>query len=191
MYKHHINRCRKSRLLLLVVACLTIPSAWAQQETWIEVDTGQQQVIVRDENQQIVASFDNISVGRGGVSELHWRGDNSTPKGEYRVTAINNPSRYGIFIALNYPTLRHADMALAKGKLKPRQRAAIEKAELAGQQPPITTPLGGNIGIHGLGNSSLVVHQQTNWTRGCVALTNEQIGALEHFVTVGSRVVIR
>lgn len=163
----------------------------AQHDTWLEVDTGQQQVIVRDEADQIVASFDNIAVGRGGVSELHWRGDNSTPKGEYRVTAIFPSSRYGIFIALNYPTLQHADLALGKGKFKSGHRAAIEKAELAGQQPPINTPLGGDIGIHGLGNSSLLVHQQTNWTRGCVALTNEQIGALEHFVSVGSRVVIR
>lgn len=149
-------------------------------------------MIVRDANDEIVASFDNISVGRGGVSELHWRGDNSTPKGEYKVMAIYTNSRYGIFISLNYPTLQHADQALqqGKGKFKPRDRVAIERAEQAGKQPPINTPLGGNIGIHGLGNSSLLVHQQTNWTRGCVALTNEQIGALVHFVEPGTTVRI-
>ena len=145
-------------------------------------------MIVRDANDEIVARFDNISIGRGGVSELHWRGDNTTPKGDYKVTAIFSNSRYGIFIALNYPTLQHAEQALGTGKFKPRDRAAIEQAQRAGRQPPTNTPLGGNIGIHGLGNSSLQVHQQTNWTRGCVALTNEQIGALVHFVEPGTRV---
>ena len=192
MQKHPVN-CGWVTRLLLVAACTSAPAAWAQQDTWLEVDTRQQQVIVRDANDEIVARFDNISIGRGGVSELHWRGDNSTPRGEYKVTAIFPGSRYGIFIALNYPTLRHADLALqqGKGKFRPRDRIAIERAEHAGKQPPISTPLGGNIGIHGLGNSSLLVHQQTNWTRGCVALTNEQIGALVHFVEPGTTVKIR
>lgn len=189
MYKHHIYGYWMTRLLLLA-ASLIAPTAMAQHDTWLEVDTRQQQVIVRDETNQIVASFDNIAVGRGGVSELHWRGDNSTPKGEYRVTTIFPSSRYGIFIALNYPTRQHADLALGKGKFKASHYAAIELAEQAGLQPPTNTPLGGNIGIHGLGNSSLLVHQQTNWTRGCVALSNEQIGALVHFVEVGTRVLI-
>jgi murein L,D-transpeptidase YafK len=191
LHKHHIHCGWVARLLLSIAACSGAPGAWAQQDTWLEVDTRQQQVIVRDANDEIVARFDNISIGRGGVSDLHWRGDNTTPRGDYKVTAIFNNSRYGIFIALNYPTLQHADQALDKGKFKPRDRASIAQAQLAGKPPPISTPLGGNIGIHGLGHSSLLVHQQTNWTRGCVALTNEQIGALVHFVEPGTAVKIR
>jgi len=64
--KHPVN-CGWVTRLLLIAACTSAPAAWAQQDTWLEVDTRQQQVIVRDANDEIVARFDNISIGRGGV----------------------------------------------------------------------------------------------------------------------------
>jgi len=57
--------------------------------------------------------------------------------------------------------------------------------------PPQNTPLGGRIGIHGLGHGDLTVHRQFDWTKGCIALTNPEIERLAHWVQVGTRVVIR
>ena len=55
------------------------------------------------------------------------------------------------------------------------------------------TPLGGAIGIHGIGEENddrLHVQRWQNWTQGCIALTNREIRELRRFVDVGTRVVI-
>ncbi len=57
--------------------------------------------------------------------------------------------------------------------------------------PPQETPLGGYIGIHGIGRGDPAIHQKFNWTQGCIALTNRQIDDLSKWVHVGMRVVIR
>ena len=44
-------------------------------------------------------------------------------------------------------------------------------AERTGRLPPSTTPLGGNIVIHGGGGRS-------DWTLGCVAMENDAIDAM-------------
>jgi lipoprotein-anchoring transpeptidase ErfK/SrfK len=59
------------------------------------------------------------------------------------------------------------------------------------QEPPQHTPLGGYIGIHGIGNGDTQIHETVNWTNGCVALTNQQIDDLETWVYIGMRVAIR
>jgi hypothetical protein len=60
-----------------------------------------------------------------------------------------------------------------------------------GRLPPQNTALGGRIGLHGLGRGDPKVHQQFNWTNGCIALTNEQIDQLLTWVGKGTRVSIR
>jgi L,D-peptidoglycan transpeptidase YkuD (ErfK/YbiS/YcfS/YnhG family) len=51
--------------------------------------------------------------------------------------------------------------------------------------------LGGSIGIHGVGAGNRRIHEDFNWTEGCVALTNEQIDDLDRYIHIGTRVVIR
>ncbi len=57
--------------------------------------------------------------------------------------------------------------------------------------PPQNTPLGGQLGIHGLGRGDLDIQRTINWTNGCVALTNHDIRRLGQWVHVGTRVIIR
>ena len=55
------------------------------------------------------------------------------------------------------------------------------------------TPLGGAIGIHGIGEiteEKLEIHRTINWTKGCIALTNDEIDDLLHYIGVGTKVVI-
>ena len=60
-----------------------------------------------------------------------------------------------------------------------------------GRPPPQDTALGGYIGIHGVGAGDPAVHEDFNWTEGCVALTDAQIDALLRHITVGTAVEIR
>ncbi|MFC6670290.1 L,D-transpeptidase family protein [Marinobacterium aestuariivivens] len=59
-----------------------------------------------------------------------------------------------------------------------------------GLVPPQDTPLGGQIGIHGLGGGDPDVHELFNWTNGCVALTDAEVKRLARWVNRGTRVEI-
>ena len=59
------------------------------------------------------------------------------------------------------------------------------------QTPPQNTPLGGQIGIHGLGHANEKIHQVFDWTHGCIALTNPQIDQLSQWVDTGTVVKIK
>jgi lipoprotein-anchoring transpeptidase ErfK/SrfK len=71
------------------------------------------------------------------------------------------------------------------------QLDSILKALQQHRTPPQNTPLGGRLGIHGIGRANPAIHKAINWTDGCVALTNQQIRQLSPWVQVGTRVVIR
>ena len=166
--------------------------AWAEDgELWLDADTNSASLVVRNLANQELARFENISIGSNGTTQTHWRGDQTTPLGEYRITAIQPSLRYRLFIALNYPTADQAQAALASGGINPLQFRRIMAAHNQGRTPPADTRLGGNIGLHGLGQASEAVHLAANWTRGCIALTNSQIDSLRPWLTVGMRVRIR
>lgn len=162
----------------------------AAPDDWVRIDTGQQVLTVLSAQGEIRAQFADISIGRGGVTKVHYRGDHTTPLGEFHIVAIRRPHRYDAFYALDYPQPAHAALALADGKIQPATQARIARTKPF-SLPPTDTPLGGGIGIHGIGRGSLAVHQAFNWTNGCVALTNAQLHELGHYIGVGTRVVIQ
>ncbi len=166
-------------------------AACAEPAMRIDIDTGARSLTVYGADEQVLARFDDISVGRGGVAAVHYKGDHSTPLGHYRIVAVHRPHRYDTFYELDYPTPVHAELAYAAGRLKATARAAIDAAHAAGHRPPSNTALGGGIGIHGIGQGSLAVHQAFNWTNGCVALTNEQLHSLGEWAVPGTAVDIR
>jgi len=94
-------------------------------------------------------------------------------------------------LGLTYPDQPTADRALQDGRISEAQWQDIRRAHEAGKTPSQHTPLGGYIGIHGLGRGDMDVHQQYNWTNGCVALTNKQIDQLLKWVRIGTPVEIR
>ena len=140
---------------------------------------------------KVLARYDDVAFGRLGTKPVHYKGDTSTPTGEFRIDGINPASQFHRFFSLNYPTEAHAKKALEQRRITFEQYMEILKAEHAGRRPPYDTPLGGMIGIHGLGPVSLTLHRKYNWTRGCIALDNNQIDALTPHLYVGMRVVIR
>ena len=69
-----------------------------------------------------------------------------------------------------------------KGLIDKKTYRGIIKAHENNQVPPQNTPLGGMLGIHGLGKADRKIHEQMNWTHGCIALTNEQIIQLDSWI---------
>jgi murein L,D-transpeptidase YafK len=98
-------------------------------------------------------------------------GDRRTPEGRFFVDYRNPSSQFYLALHISYPDSAHAVRALAKG---------IEP--------------GGDIMIHGLPNGKRSVgalHRATDWTNGCVALTDEEIEEIFEAVDVGTPVEIR
>lgn len=156
---------------------------------WVRVDTVAE-IVELWRGDERLRTFPDIALGRGGVSDLHLNGDQTTPRGTYRVTHFNDDSRFHRFIGLNYPTLDHLGQAYRVGALSIDTYRITLDAGLASGRFPQDGPLGGHIGLHGIGDGDPAVHRAFHWTEGCVALTNEQIEALRRRVQIGTPVVI-
>ena len=174
--------------MLLCGALLSAPVP-AAAETWLLIDTGERTLQVMD-GEQAVRRYDNIAIGRNGAASRRALGDNQTPLGAFRISSIRKETRYHRFFGISYPALDDALRAHASGKIDDTELATIRRAHELGQEPPSSTPLGGNIGIHGLGTGDPRVHQDFNWTDGCIALTNEQVDELAQWVRLRMTVVI-
>ncbi|MEH6543591.1 MAG: L,D-transpeptidase [Porticoccaceae bacterium] len=180
--------------LLLVLTVLISQSGFSGDSTaastWVLIDTHHATLTVM-RNDEAVAHFNNISIGRRGAASIHMQGDDTTPLGTFRIISRNTASPYKLFFGLDYPTPAHAELALKNGKIEAEHHRLILSAHARNQIPPSSTPLGGAIGIHGIGAGSLSVHHQYNWTNGCIALDNQQIQEFARWVTTGVYVNIQ
>ena len=115
------------------------------------------------------------------VSPDHWR----TPEGVFYVAKKNPRSSFYKALVLNYPTARDARTGIRKGLITRAEYEAIIEAQENFGMPPMDTALGGWIEIHGEGSGAGV-----NWTQGCIAIQNEAMDAIWHWITVGTPVLI-
>jgi len=186
--------CRGFLPVWLLIICLCGPvevMASGGGQTEIEIDTVARTIQVRNGN-GVLLRLDDISIGRGGVaSGERRRGDGTTPLGQFRIAEVDHDSQFDTFILINYPNRRFAASGLQRGDLSQAEYNAIEKALARGKLPPQNTAAGGRLGIHGIGDGDLRVHQEYNWTNGCVAVTNEQLHQLLPHVRPGMPVRIR
>lgn len=161
------------------------------REPWLLVDTQTDQLKIMQGNRPVEV-FHQVALGSSGAGLKYRRGDNKTPVGVFRVGWINDHSRFQRFIGLDYPNLDYAGRALREHRIDRATYERIRMAWLNGHTPPQDTPLGGQIGIHGVGAGNPQVHGAgIDWTSGCVALDNRQIEVLRPWVKVGMRVEIR
>jgi hypothetical protein len=159
-------------------------------QPWLLVDTEALTLSVM-RGEQPAITLHNIAIGRYGATREKVRGDNNTPLGRFRVTAVRRNSGFHRFIALDYPDSERAHKAQRDGIISQRLLQNILAAHRRGNSPPQNTPLGGQIGIHGLGNADPGLHERINWTRGCIALTDYQVDSLLTWIEVGMTVEIR
>lgn len=165
-------------------------AVFADSDVWLLVDTHARKIEVK-KGEQTIETLESIAIGRGGAGSKSHRGDNITPFGDYRIGWVGEKSTFRRFFGLTYPSAADAEKALHKGVIDRSTFDRIVAAHQYKQIPPQNTPLGGQIGIHGLGHADLKIHQAFDWTHGCIALTNPQIDHLSQLVETGTVVKIK
>lgn len=178
------------RIYLLLIFSFYTLNVFAYDDIWLLVDTNALKIEVK-RGEQTIDTIDGIAIGQAGAGQKTHRGDNITPYGDYRIAWVGERSSFHKFFGLNYPSRQDADNARRKGTIDQYTYNDILNAHLYNQVPPQNTALGGRIGIHGLGSASEKIHRTMNWTHGCIALTNNQIDHLSHWVDTGTLVKIK
>ena len=179
--------------LLPVICVLTINSAYAGNNLYdIEISKSDQQLLVKDGGRTVKQY--RVAFGKGGKGTKRKLGDKKTPVGVYKIIDFKSDSKFHLFMQLDYPNLLDAWYGYKNEIITASEFKNIATAFKTKQKPPQNTPLGGYIGIHGLGEiteEKLLIHEGFNWTEGCIALTNEQINDLRQYVSIGTKVVIK
>lgn len=134
------------------------------------------------DEEKLVKTY-NIGLGFAPEGDKEKQGDGKTPEGEFYIFTKNPKSRFYLSLGVSYPSIDDAERGLRDKLITKKQRDAIVSAIKQGRTPLQNTALGGEIYIHGGGSA-------TDWTLGCVALTNEEIKELFDAIPVGTKVVI-
>jgi murein L,D-transpeptidase YafK len=177
-------------LSLIFLLAATAPSFADSPDVWLLVET-QPRVLKVMQGDQELDVFNRVAIGRQGSDFEKARNDKKTPLGEYRIGWVNESSRFHRFLGLTYPNIENAKRAFREGLIGEETARTIMRAELDESIPPQDTPLGGQIGIHGLGSIDRGIHDVFDWTAGCIAMTNEEIDRLSKWIRKGTVVVIR
>ena len=112
-----------------------------------------------------------IALGGNPNGPKERQGDNKTPEGTYSIDSRNRDSRYHLSLHISYPNEKDKKRAKELG-----------------------VPPGGDIMIHGIKNGLSWVgelHTEVDWTKGCIAVTNEEIEEIDRLVPNGTIVEIR
>ena len=112
-----------------------------------------------------------INLGGNPVGPKERQGDNKTPEGTYIIDSRNRDSGYHLSLHISYPN--------EKDKMRAKE---------LGVSP------GGDIMIHGIKNDLTWVgayHAEIDWTKGCIAVTDEEMEEIYKLVPNGTIVEIR
>lgn len=119
---------------------------------------------------EVLKSY-KIALGGNPVGPKERQGDNKTPEGTYVIDARNRDSRFHLSLHISYPNERDK-----------------KRANELGVSP------GGDIMIHGIKNGFSRVgdaHAGVDWTKGCIAVTDEEIEEIDKLAPNGTIVEIR
>ena len=112
-----------------------------------------------------------IALGGNPNGPKERQGDNKTPEGTYVIDSRNRDSRYHLSLHISYPN--------EKDKKRAKQ---------------LGVSAGGDIMIHGIKNGFSWVgdlHTDVDWTKGCIAVTDEEIEEIDKLAPNGTIVDIR
>lgn len=134
----------------------------------------------------------HVEFGEGGLGDKEVAGDRKTPEGTFYVSerSVISPPDYYLgsrWMRLSYPNKEDADRGLRFGLINQWTRDEIVAAFSAGKTPPQRTALGGGIGIHGGDKPGF----GSNWTWGCIGLTDPDIEDFYNYVGIGTPVIIK
>jgi len=112
-----------------------------------------------------------IALGRSPIGRKEYEGDQRTPEGSYMIDFHKPDSDYHLALHISYPQERDIDRAVAQG-----------------------FTAGSDIMIHGLPNGRGWIgkfHRRTDWTAGCIAVTNFEMEEIYRVVPDGTPIKIR
>ena len=181
---------KRSFSKIVFLSVLLLCSSVSADGTWVDIDTANHKLYLM-EGEKVVRTFEKIAIGKNGVTADKTVSDGKTPLGSYKIRWINDESRFHLFFGLDYPTPKHAVTAFMSDRISAAELEAIYAAHERGQEPSGSTNLGGAIGIHGVGKGDLRIHENFDWTDGCIAVTNEEIDELAGKIGLGTVVVVR
>jgi len=115
---------------------------------------------------RVLRGFD-IALGFEPIGHKTESGDGKTPVGDYIIDRRNPNSAFHLSIGINYPD---AD--------------DIARARALGVDP------GGNIFIHGQSNRFRGLRRDSDWTWGCIAVTNAEMEDIYAMVNDGTPITI-
>jgi murein L,D-transpeptidase YafK len=172
-----MNRRLCALALLLVLQSIAMGFAMASE---ITISKAKRTLLYQNEGKSQVFK---IALGSSPIGAKSAQGDRKTPEGVYFITHKNDKSKFYLSLGLSYPNLSDADFGLESRRISRSEYAAIEKAAKRNVLAPQGTALGGNIFIHGGGS-------ETDWTWGCIALSNADMLFLFENASIGDRVTI-
>lgn len=111
-----------------------------------------------------------ISLGDNPIGHKQFQGDERTPEGIYYINAKNPLSVCHKNLGISYPNA--ADISNARA---------------------LKMPTGGDIKIHGLKNGQGYIgkfQRFTDWTNGCIAVTDNEIDELYEHTPIGTLITI-
>lgn len=130
------------------------------------------------DDQNLIKTY-KIALGFAPEGDKEREGDGKTPEGEFYVFTKNDQSKFYLSLGLSYPNVEDAARGLRDKLISQAEYDLIAKSISEKKMPPQNTKLGGEIYIHGGGRGN-------DWTRGCVALNNEEIKEIFEQVVVGT-----
>lgn len=119
----------------------------------------------------------SIALGKQPIGKKEFEGDEKTPEGEYTIYHKSEQSEFYKSLGISYPNPAEKEFAEQQGK-----------------------SAGGQIRIHGFkndftgdqteGNLPAGKAGKTDWTSGCIAVTNDEMDEIFDQIEVGTPIII-
>ena len=178
-------------MILPLVAALILapPTSTRPADAAFRMPASARIVVLKSKRELQVVSGESIirryhvGLGLEPVMPKVAKGDFATPEGNYFVCSKNPKSKWGLSIGLSYPNPNDAERGLDAKLISEQDHDRIIASFVNRTAPPMNTPLGGLIMIHGQSSS-------WDWTDGCVALNTRDIEELFASVPIGTPVEI-
>jgi murein L,D-transpeptidase YafK len=129
----------------------------------VVVNKGRREMLLLS-GESVVRSY-RVALGWEPAGHKQQEGDGRTPEGRYTIDRRNPRSKYHLALHISYP-----------------EAADVERARAMGVDP------GGDIMIHGVKPGA--AHPESDWTHGCIAVTDAEMDEIWDLVADGTAIEI-
>ncbi len=162
-----IQICAFLILVMLIASCVSAADALIAD--WVLIEKKAHRLTLFAKGRPIKSY--KVALGRNPDGPKEKEGDKRTPEGIYVIDSRNANSRYHLALHISYP-----------------DRLDVLRAKKQGVSP------GGDIMIHGLPHDLGrlgKLHRLSDWTSGCIAVTNSEIEEIWRLVPDGTPIEIK